>query len=181
MIKTVLRYFLILLLTMGGFFADFFSKEWAEKNLRNKPVITFSKHFLDLGFAENRGMVFGMFNGKMSEISSGTMVGVRVLILLGLTVFIWIKRKQSFLFLLPFLLFWVGAIGNIIDSITKGYVVDFIHIHAGKLLNWPFYFNLADAYVTIGMVLVVSYELVGIICRCPSVLANSSDRKSGNL
>lgn len=173
MIKTVLKYSLILLITLGGFLADFFSKEWAEKNLRNKPVITLSKNFLDLGFAENRGMVFGMFNGKMSEFSSVMMVIIRALILLGLTVFIWIKRRQSFLFHLPFLLFWAGAVGNLTDSIFKGYVVDFIHIHAGGILNWPYYFNLADAYVTIGMVLVVIYELVGIISRRPSVLVTS--------
>lgn len=173
MTKTILKSFLILLLTLGGFLADFCSKEWAEKNLRDKPVRTLSKHFLNLGFAENRGMVFGMFNGKMSEISSGTMVGIRALILLGLTAFIWIKRKQSFLFLLPFLLFWAGAIGNLIDSLFKGYVVDFIHLHAGRLLNWPFYFNLADAYITIGMVLVVIYELIGIISKRPSVLVTS--------
>lgn len=173
MIKTILKSFLILLLTLGGFLADFYSKEWAEKNLRDKPVITLSKHFLDLGFAENRGMVFGVFNGKMSEFSSGIMAVIRILIFLGLTAFIWIKRKQSFLLLFPFLLFWAGAIGNLIDSLFKGYVVDFIHIHVGTILNWPFYFNLADAYVTIGMVLVVIYELIGVICRRPSVLATS--------
>jgi signal peptidase II len=173
MIKTILKSFLILLVTLGGFLADFYSKEWAEKNLRDKPVITLSKHFLDLGFTENRGMVFGMFNGKMSKFSSVIMVVIRLVILLGLTVFIWIKRKESLLFLLPFLLFWAGAIGNLVDSITKGYVVDFIHIHAGEILNWPFYFNLADAYVTIGMVLVIGYELVGIISKRSSVLATS--------
>ena len=173
MTKTILKPLLILLLTLGGFLADFYSKEWAEKNLRNKPAITLSKHFLDLGFVENRGMVFGMFNGKMSEFSSGIMAAIRMLILLGLTLFIWIKRKQSFLILLPFLLFWTGAVGNLVDSLFKGYVVDFIHIHAGTILNWPFYFNLADAYVTIGMVLVVIYELIGIISNRPSVLTSS--------
>ncbi len=173
MIKTLLKYFLILLVTLGCFGADYHSKRWAEKNLRDKPVITVSKHFLDLGFAENRGMVFGMFNGKMSGVSSGLMTAVRALILLGLMAFIWIKRKQSFLFHLPFLLFWAGAVGNLTDSIFKGYVVDFIHIHAGSFLNWPFYFNLADAYVTVGMVLVVIYELIGVISRKPSVLATS--------
>ncbi len=171
--KTALKYLLVLLITLGGFFADFFSKEWAEKNLRDKPLITLSKHFLDLGFAENRGMVFGMFNGKMSEYSSWMMVVIRAMILLGLTVFIWIKRKQSFLFHLPFLLFWAGAVGNLFDSIFKGYVVDFIHIHFGMILNWPFYFNLADAYVTVGMALVVIYELIGIISRRQSVLATN--------
>ena len=53
------------------------------------------------------------------------------------------------------MLFWVGAIGNLIDPFVYGYVVDFIHIHAGNVLNWPFYFNVADACITVGMILLL--------------------------
>jgi signal peptidase II len=73
-------------------------------------------------------------------------------------VFIWINRNKSFLFLLPFLLFWAGAIGNLIDPFIYGYVVDFIHIRAGSLINWPFYFNLADAYITIAIPILLIYN-----------------------
>ncbi|HEX3020124.1 MAG TPA: signal peptidase II [Chitinispirillaceae bacterium] len=170
MLKNLAKYSIIIFTIFGGLGADFYSKQWAEKNLNNKVPVTVLKNFLDLGFAENRGMVFGMFNGSMSRCSSTMMVVLRTLILVALTVFIWVKRRQTYLFLLPFLLFWAGAIGNLIDSFTRGYVVDFIHIHAGKVLNWPFYFNLADAYVTIGMVLVVVYEIIGIIRKSPSFL-----------
>jgi signal peptidase II len=48
-----------------------------------------------------------------------------------------------------------GAIGNLIAPFLYGYVVDFIHIQAGNVLNWPFYFNLADAFITIGMILLI--------------------------
>ena len=75
-------------------------------------------------------------------------------------IFIWIYRKRSFLFLFPLLLLSIGAAGNLIDPFKYGYVVDFIHIHAGNILNWPFYFNMADAYITIGVFIMLLKEII---------------------
>jgi signal peptidase II len=75
---------------------------------------------------------------------------------------IWNSRKKPILFLLPFLLFWAGAIGNIIDPFLYGYVVDFIHIRLWKYDIWPFYFNLADAYITFGMIIFLILNLLGV-------------------
>jgi signal peptidase II len=44
-----------------------------------------------------------------------------------------------------------GAWGNIYDQVTSGHVIDFIHIHLGAMLDWPFFFNVADAYLCVGM------------------------------
>ena len=149
--NSLLKYTIILFLMLGGFSADLQSKRWAESNRKGKQAITVVKGFLDLGFAENRGMVFGMLNGRLSSLVKNSLVGFRILLLIGLTAFLWYKREQSLLFLFPFVLFWAGAAGNIIDHFLYGYVVDFIHIHAGRSLDWPYYFNLADAYVTAGI------------------------------
>jgi signal peptidase II len=155
MIRPLLKYLAILLVMLGGCNADYHSKTWAKDHLRNKPTITIVKNFIDLGFTENRGMIFGILNGKMPQIARTVAVTFRVLILLALVIFIGYNRKKPFLFLLPFLLFWVGAIGNLIDPFVYGYVVDFIHVHAGNVLNWPFYFNVADACITVGMILLL--------------------------
>jgi signal peptidase II len=154
------NYSLILLIMLIGFATDYNSKQWAEDNLKNKPTITVIKDFVDLGFTENRGMIFGLFNNKMPHLSQIVFISVRILILIALSVFIWYKRKGSLLFIFPFLLIWAGAIGNLVDSFKYGYVVDFIHIQLGGLLNWPFYFNLADAYVTIGVGLILLREII---------------------
>lgn len=143
----------------GGCSTDFQSKRWAENHLKGKPKITVLKNVLDLGFVENRGMVFGIFNGKMHQLQSKIIIAFRVLILLALSVFIFLKHKKSYLYLLPFLLIWAGAIGNLIDSFSIGYVIDFIHIQAGPAFDWPYYFNLADAYVTIGVGILLIYQL----------------------
>jgi signal peptidase II len=155
-----LKYFLIILVTIGGLSADFFSKKWALSHLRNAPPVSAIKGLLDFGFAENTGMVFGIMNNKMNIASKNSLVIVRIVILIGLTIFIFFSLKRTILFLLPFLLFWAGAIGNLIDPFLYGFVVDFIHIQLFKLLNWPFFFNLADAYVTIGIGLMLLNEFI---------------------
>ncbi len=158
MLKYV-KYLIILLVLLSGLHLDFHSKRWARAHLREKPPLTVINGILTLGFTENRGMVFGILNNKMPSFAKILLLGVRVVILIFLAGFIILNRKETFLFLLPFLLFLVGAVGNLIDPFLYGYVVDFIHLQLGKLIDWPFYFNLADAYITIGMfILLINYS-----------------------
>lgn len=153
MYKALMKYLFIFIIMAGGVAGDLFSKKWAENNLKGKEGITLVHNYLDLGFAENRGMIFGILNGKMPGIAKVIVAIFRILILIGITALIYVYRKKSFLYLLPLMLFWAGALGNLIDPFIYGYVVDFIHIQIGSIFNWPFFFNLADAYVTVGMVL----------------------------
>jgi signal peptidase II len=162
--RHLLKYLAILFIMLGGCNADYQSKSWARNHLKNKPTITVLKNFIDLGFAENRGMIFGILNGKMPKLARLAAAGVRLLILVALMLFIVICRRKPFLFILPFLFFWVGAGGNLIDPFMYGYVVDFIHIHAGNVLNWPFYFNVADASIMIGMILLLIRR--GVLSKC---------------
>jgi signal peptidase II len=161
--KRFLKYVAILLVMLGGCNADYHTKKWAHCTMKHGQSITVIKNFIDLGYTENRGMIFGILNGHMPQFPKTIAIIFRVFIIFGLMGFIWINRKKHFIFLLPFLLFWAGAIGNLIDPFLYGYVVDFIHIRAGTILNWPFYFNLADAYLTIGMILFLFGSVYSII------------------
>ena len=50
-----------------------------------------------------------------------------------------------------------GALGNIIDRAMQGYVTDFLHL---KINNFSFFiFNMADAFITIGAILIIYFEL----------------------
>mgnify|MGYP002649807561 CR=1 FL=1 len=52
-----------------------------------------------------------------------------------------------------------GALGNIVDRVRFGYVVDFVHLHWGR---WSFYvFNVADAAITIGVALLLLRSVFG--------------------
>lgn len=165
MVKVCLKYSTILLILLGGCNSDYHTKKWAQNALKNRPGATIIGNFVDLGFAENRGMIFGILNNKTPSTSMKIFVAVRSAALIILTIFIFANRKRSLLFLLPFLLFWIGALGNVIDPFKYGYVVDFIHIRAGKFLDWPFFFNLADAYITMGIFLIFIKETVRVFQR----------------
>lgn len=154
----IVKYLLIAALIIGGCNADFHSKRWAEHHLKGKQPATVIKGLLEFGFVENRGMVFGILNKTMPEMGKKLLVGLRILILIVLSAFMWKFRDRRILFHLPLALIWAGALGNLIDPFLYGYVVDFIHLKLGGFLDWPFFFNLADAYVTVGIVFLLVFN-----------------------
>ncbi|MBV6414603.1 MAG: lipoprotein signal peptidase [Xanthomonadales bacterium] len=73
----------------------------------------------------------------------------------------WLRRcpPRAWLPCLPLALLIGGAIGNLIDRIQLGYVVDFVDWHYDGW-HWPA-FNLADSAITVGIVLLIVYEVFG--------------------
>jgi signal peptidase II len=154
--KSFGKYAFIMLFLLAGLYTDRYAKKWAIHHLKGKPAVSAIKNFLELGCIENRGMVFGILNKSDHPHPFISIISwVRVVVSIAVTIFIFIKRRMSFFFLLPLLFIWMGAVGNLINSFTLGYVIDFIHIHVGNILDWPFFFNIADAYICIGAGLLV--------------------------
>lgn len=149
--QQVLKYLLFLLIVFAGCATDQWSKKWATGNLKNQGTKIMIPNIIELSYTENRGMVFGINNRSGNYIQRRLLLIVRILLSIGLIVYISISRSKPLLFHVPFLLILSGAFGNIIDSVRFGHVVDFIHMHLGKIIDWPFLFNLADAYVCVGM------------------------------
>jgi lipoprotein signal peptidase len=154
------KYGVIAVLLAGGCLSDFYAKQWAKSHCKGKPAVIAVKGLLEFGFTENRGMVFGIFNAPGKNLIKSSLSGLRGIILAVVTVFICITIRRPLRFLIPYLLIWAGAAGNVIDNLRHGYVIDFIHIHVGKLLDWPFFFNLADAYLVIGMLYLIIQGIV---------------------
>ncbi len=157
--KTILKYTVIILILLAGCNSDYHTKKWAESNIKGKSEISFITNFIELGYTKNRGMTFGILNNRTPNFLNTALIIFRIILLCALTAILAVFRRQSLLFLLPFLFIWIGAIGNIIDAFKYGYVVDFIHMHAGNLLDYPFYFNLADAYISVGLFLILIREI----------------------
>jgi signal peptidase II len=159
--KSLTKYLLLILVLLAGGASDQFSKKWAAEKLKYQETRRLIPHVIELSYTENRGMVFGINNRQDNHFSKNILLVVRILLSIGLTVFIVYHRSNPFIFHFPFLLILSGAIGNVIDSLRFGHVVDFIHMHLGKLLDWPFLFNLADAYVCIGMGILLLQSFLG--------------------
>ncbi len=104
--------------------------------------------FLDITHIHNFGVSFGLFAGIIPSL---------VLIIVGLLVvffiiFLYLNSKDKLerwgLFIII-----CGAIGNIIDRLINGYVIDFIYFHFNQYY-WPA-FNFADIYISIGIMMII--------------------------
>jgi signal peptidase II len=115
------------------------------------PVIP----FLALFRTYNLGVAFSLLSGMEREF----IIGMRIVIV---TFVIWLWRRtpasRSFAHT-GFALIIAGAIGNLIDGLVYGHVIDYVLFHTE---TWSFaVFNLADSFITVGAGLVILDELVG--------------------
>jgi signal peptidase II len=109
---------------------------------------------LSLTWVENRGVSMGMLTAD-TETGRWLLVGLTGLI--AAVVALWIRRERQLPERIALGLVLGGALGNIVDRIRFGYVVDFIHLHAGP---WSFYvFNVADAAITLGVIILLARAL----------------------
>ena len=124
------------------------TKLWALESLKPIHSMTVVDGILDMTFVENRGVAFGMLAGQRWLILVLTGVIAGALIYFYRT----LPKKKAYLPLRAALLLVLsGAVGNIIDRVFRGYVVDFFEF---TFFDWPV-FNVADIYVVAGVILMV--------------------------
>jgi len=104
----------------------------------------------------NYGVSLGLFTAA-SEAQRWALVGFTSLIAVVVTV--WMLREKKLADIVALALILGGALGNIKDRYDLGYVVDFLDLHFGE---WrPFLvFNLADAAITIGVLIILARSLL---------------------
>jgi signal peptidase II len=130
--------------------------------------------FFDLTYTRNYGVATGLLEATDMEMR-WLLVALTMAIALG--VFIWILREKLLGEILGLALILGGAIGNIIDRYTLGYVIDFADFHIGDFR--PFLiFNLADAAITIGVVMILARALFFSEKDEDSDIQASSDSKA---
>lgn len=112
--------------------------------------------FFDLRWTENYGVSYGMFTADSSEMKFA-LLGMTGVIALGVA--IWMLREKVLGEILALALVLGGALGNIYDRATRGYVIDYADLHIGE---WrPFLiFNLADAAITVGVLILLARSLL---------------------
>jgi signal peptidase II len=129
--------------------ADQLTKLWAINVLKSGGSIKIIGEFLRFTYAENRGAAFSILQGQRVFF---VIVTIIMLIVLG---FIYFKSKNiAKLSKLSLAMIAGGAIGNFIDRIRFGYVVDFIDVRFGSFYNFPI-FNIADSFVVCGTILLI--------------------------
>lgn len=114
----------------------------------------FVDNFFNLTRVHNAGAAFGLFAGLAPEFREPFFLFVPIVTLaLILTVFLRLKESQQ-LSIFAFSLIVGGAMGNLIDRLRLGYVVDFLDFHWRQSFHFPA-FNLADSAITLGVFLLL--------------------------
>ncbi len=112
---------------------------------------------LNLTFVRNTGVTFGLLNGY-GTWSYLVLAAVALAVVAALGV--WLRRAESALVAVSLGAIAGGAIGNVIDRLHFGSVVDFIDVHLG---DWHWYvFNVADAAIVCGVAALVIENLLPV-------------------
>lgn len=127
---------------------DQLTKVMAVNALKGKPNIVWIKNVFELEYLENTGAAFSSFMGKQGFLLTFT----AIILLFCIVEFVRIPSTKRYgLLRFNFLLLIAGAIGNMIDRVKQGYVVDFFYFTP---INFP-RFNVADIYVTCSVILLI--------------------------
>ncbi|MCG3163978.1 MAG: Lipoprotein signal peptidase [Acidobacteria bacterium] len=143
--------FSYLLITVIALVADQLTKLWATASLKPVVFIEVVPGFFRLSYATNRGVAFSLFADSQFDIR-WILAGISLVA--ALFVFSYFRRAPDGK---PWLnvslsLLLAGIVGNMIDRIRLGEVVDFIELHWRDLYSWPT-FNIADSAICVGAVL----------------------------
>lgn len=145
-----LKWIAIILVAVG---LDQASKYFALQNLEFRtPTAVMPSLNWTLNY--NKGISFGLLNHQ-SSIIPFMLILVALALVIGFFIWLWNMPKTQFWQAFSVSLIIGGAIGNLIDRISLGYVVDFIDFYIG---NWHWYtFNVADAFICIGAFMLAIY------------------------
>lgn len=134
---------------------DLFSKDYAANNFLFAQSYTTFIPFIDFLLIYNSGIAFGIFDGY-GNLASNLLLVITIFILIYLIRLLVKEKVPIAKFALS--LITAGALGNIIDRFIDGKVTDFLHLEFGSLSF--FIFNLADAFITLGAILIIYFELI---------------------
>ncbi|MBL8680922.1 MAG: signal peptidase II [Myxococcales bacterium] len=163
---------------------DLWSKSWAIKRLsipspRVVPLCTppsgathylyqrlpqneivLSRNYLEMRYAENCGGAWGLLHGASEKVRRPFFFLITVLAILFIVHLYRSLEKDQRAMRIALPLVLGGAIGNLVDRLRLGYVVDFILMHWKEKFYWPTY-NVADIAITVGIVLMLFEFIFG--------------------
>jgi len=138
------NYVMGLLIAIAALIPDQISKILILKHIAEDTAVPVTP-FMNLVLVWNKGISFGMFNNENSSFG-WIFIVISVAMVLGLTAWLLISKDKFTAISLGLII--GGAVGNIIDRVRLGAVVDFIDVYVSKY-HWPA-FNIADSCIAIG-------------------------------
>jgi len=156
----VKRFLIVLAAVLNLVLADAVVKELAAGYLKGAAAFSVIPGLFDLAYVENRGCAWGMFQGQVWPLAVFGLVALAFLIWQRKSVFAPSRLIPDPYVLVPECLLYAGILGNVIDRLFRGYVIDMFDFHWG-VHHFPC-FNVADSLICVSVGLLL---LAGLSSR----------------
>lgn len=165
--KVLLRYGIILLIVSALVGIDIITKVICD----NIHINVIGDFFVLLS-TKNYGAGLGILSGQ-----TVLLIVMSIIFIIGFIVFDIFYKNNNTLYFIAINLIFAGAIGNLVDRIFLGYVRDFIYIN---LPFMPYYFNLADVFLTFGVIFILIEILFKKEPKKEKMAVKTQDEFDGN-
>jgi signal peptidase II len=144
------------------------------QRVQTSPVVLVPG-WLELRYAENCGAAFGILDRGPAWMRLALFAPAAIAATVGLF-WLFVTGYGGRLFAISVPLIASGALGNLVDRLRLGYVIDFIRFHVQNSFAWPT-FNIADSTITVGVVLlfIESLRSPRIAAEAPPIAAPSAE------
>lgn len=143
------KYWVLLISCFSILILDQWTKYVVEQRLPVYQKVEVIHGFFNLTHVRNSGGAFGIFGGEKGGMG-GLLFVVVSLLAIGIIIYLFVKTRENEKTLsLSFSLVLSGALGNLVDRLRYGEVVDFLDLHVSTY-HWPA-FNIADSSICIGI------------------------------
>jgi signal peptidase II len=146
--QTKVKYFVLALIVL---ILDQLSKAWATANLQFLDTKEIIPNFFRFTYARNRGVAFSLFADSKYDIK-WVLAAISLLAAIGVAYYLIRFAANHSRLNISLSLLLAGIVGNLIDRVRLGEVVDFIDFHWYEKYTWPT-FNIADAAICVGAAL----------------------------
>lgn len=156
MIKGIKEYLFVAVSSGSVLLIDFLSKNKIISIFKDGIVEKiYVNEYLDFILVFNTGISYGLFSGG-GDFQKWILISLSILIIIFLLSLI--RNESTILSKLSISLIIGGALGNVLDRLTYGAVVDFISLHA-KGFSW-YIFNIADMFIVLGVILFILSQFI---------------------
>jgi signal peptidase II len=145
------RWAFVLVFVTVGTLVDQWTKAWADAHLPGRGIVPVVEGFLELRYVLNPGAFFG-WGGGLPEGARRWVLSAASVAVAGILLRAYARSApDAHRLRLGLALLLTGALGNLIDRVRHGVVVDFLHLRLGDVFHWAT-FNVADACIAVGLV-----------------------------
>jgi signal peptidase II len=145
----------IICLVVAG---DQLTKAWITANFGMFQTREIIPGLFNLTYLTNRGAAFGFLNGDHGSWRHAFFVGVALVAMVMMVFLLRQMQKEGKRFVVAIALIFGGAVGNLIDRLRLGAVVDFLDVYWADY-HWPA-FNVADSAITVGVTIFLVAHLL---------------------